>query len=80
MSMDPSDDCTFWYTNEYYASSSSGSSGNWHTWISAFRFSACYPNALVKRISTSGLYPGIAAAYGTIISNYAVDIQTITFY
>lgn len=38
MSVDPSDDCTFWYTNEYLASNGSY---NWHTRIASFRFSSC---------------------------------------
>jgi len=38
MSVDPSDDCTFWYTNEYYATSSSF---NWATRIGSFRFNSC---------------------------------------
>ncbi len=35
MSVDPVDQCTFWYTSEYYPSSSSG---NWHTRIGSFRY------------------------------------------
>ena len=35
MSVDPVDDTTFWYTNEYYASTSSF---NWRTRIGSFRF------------------------------------------
>ncbi len=34
MTIDPSDDCTFWYTNEYYETSG----GNWQTRIGSFRF------------------------------------------
>jgi hypothetical protein len=41
MSMDPADDCTFWYTNEYYDSPTHGSTGNWQTRIGAFRFPGC---------------------------------------
>ncbi len=41
MSIDPTDDCTFWYTNEYYSSSSNGASGNWQTRIGAFKFPSC---------------------------------------
>jgi len=37
MSLDPVDDCTFWYANEYYDVTSSAS---WKTWIAAFKFSA----------------------------------------
>ena len=38
MSVDPSDDCTFWYTNEYIASNGSF---NWHTRIGSFKFAGC---------------------------------------
>jgi hypothetical protein len=36
MSVDPADDCTFWYTNEYLPPS-----GNWQTRIATFRFLEC---------------------------------------
>ncbi|MGH8095404.1 MAG: hypothetical protein ACREIF_18375 [Chthoniobacterales bacterium] len=38
MQVDPVDDCTFWYTQEYYASTSSF---NWRTRILNFKFSTC---------------------------------------
>src|SRR2546422_11161557 len=38
MSVDPSDDCTFWYTNEYIPSNGAF---NWRTRIGSFKFSAC---------------------------------------
>lgn len=38
MSVDPSDDCTFWYTNQYYSSQTNGDSGNWQTRIGSFKF------------------------------------------
>lgn len=38
MSVDPRDNCTFWYTNQFYASTSSG---GWRTWIGAFKFPTC---------------------------------------
>jgi hypothetical protein len=37
MSVDPSDDCTFWYTQEYLASDGM----NWHTRIGSFKFPSC---------------------------------------
>jgi hypothetical protein len=37
MAIDPVDDCTFWYTNEYYQSSGK----SWKTRIASFKFSAC---------------------------------------
>ena len=35
MSIDPTDDCTFWYTNEYYQTTSSV---NWHTRVGSLKF------------------------------------------
>ncbi|MBI4787608.1 MAG: hypothetical protein HY782_11240 [Chloroflexi bacterium] len=39
MTVDPVDDCTFWYTNEYYATTG----GNWQTRIGSFVFPSCLP-------------------------------------
>ncbi len=38
MRIDPSDDCTFWYTQEYQASTQAA---NWNTRIGSFKFSSC---------------------------------------
>ena len=38
MSLDPSDDCNFWYTTEYLVSDGSF---NWHTRIASFKFPSC---------------------------------------
>ena len=38
MSVDPVDDCTFWYTNEYFASTGDW---NWQTRIASFKFPGC---------------------------------------
>ena len=40
MTVDPIDDCTFWYTQEYYQTTSSF---NWRTRIGNFRFPECTP-------------------------------------
>ncbi|HEX8112532.1 MAG TPA: hypothetical protein VF516_32600, partial [Kofleriaceae bacterium] len=42
MTVDPKDDCTFWYTQEYYASTGSF---NWATRVGAFKFDRCQPGA-----------------------------------
>jgi hypothetical protein len=39
MTVDPRDDCTFWYTNTYYPKTTI--SDLWHTRIAAFRFPDC---------------------------------------
>jgi hypothetical protein len=41
MSIDPVDDCTFWYTNEYYSSAANGAIGSWQTRIASFKFPSC---------------------------------------
>ncbi len=38
MTVDPVDDCTFWYTNEYYATTGTY---NWRTRIGSFKFPGC---------------------------------------
>ncbi|MFL5731727.1 MAG: dockerin type I domain-containing protein [Chloroflexia bacterium] len=38
MSTDPTDDCTFWYTQEYYGTTSDH---DWQTRIGSFRFPSC---------------------------------------
>ena len=40
MTVDPKDDCTFWFTQEYYISSGSF---NWATHVGAFKFDNCKP-------------------------------------
>ena len=39
MSIDPADDCTFWYTTEYIERT--GAAPNWSTWIASFKFPGC---------------------------------------
>jgi hypothetical protein len=41
MTVDPVDDCTFWYVNEYFASNQTGNSINWNTRIAKFKLSSC---------------------------------------
>ena len=42
MTLDPIDQCTFWYTNEYEPSNGAF---NWATRIAAFKFSSCTPTS-----------------------------------
>jgi hypothetical protein len=53
MSVDPSDDCTFWYVNEYYDTQTNGTAGNWHTRIGAFRFPSCDVGATTTTLTSS---------------------------
>ena len=50
MTVDPTDDCTFWYTTEYYTSASS----NWQTRIGAFRYPYCTTRLYLPNVINGG--------------------------
>jgi len=41
MSVDPTDDCTFWFTTEYYQDVDIWYGANWQTRIASFKFASC---------------------------------------
>jgi len=46
LNVDPTDDCTFWYVNEYYTAEGQASSpAGWQTRIASFRLDGCSPSA-----------------------------------
>jgi hypothetical protein len=71
MSIDPVDDCTFWYTNEYLPSNGSF---NWSTRIGNFRFSGCLAaptNLTATTVSSSQIGLSWAASSGA--TNYKIQ-------
>jgi List-Bact-rpt repeat protein len=63
MTIDPADDCTFWYTGEYYVTTSLGA---WSTRIGAFRIPSCVP-ALRLGVTKAGNGSGtVTSADGAI--------------
>jgi hypothetical protein len=46
MTIDPSDDCTFWYTGTYYPETTTPN--DWHTRIGSFRFTNCHGRDVPK--------------------------------
>ena len=52
MSIDPSDDCTFWYTNQYFPVNGDL---NWHSRIASFSFPSCTSNPAVT-LAPNGLF------------------------
>jgi hypothetical protein len=50
LAVDPVDDCTFWYTQEYYAVTSERS---WATRVGSFRFPGCVACALLGDVTLS---------------------------
>jgi hypothetical protein len=68
MSVDPSDDCTFWYTNEYLTGNGNW---NWHTRIGTFRLPGCgSPDFLLSASPTSStVTQGGSTSYNVSISD-----------
>ena len=50
MQIDPVDDCTFWYTNQYEPATGAF---NWHTRIASFKFPNCCPPPVIGDASAS---------------------------
>jgi hypothetical protein len=61
MTIDPTDDCTFWYTNEYYTSTG----GNWQTRIGSFRLASTSPPPPPPSGAYLYYFPVIAKAGGS---------------
>ncbi len=70
MTVDPVDDCTFWYTNEYLKTNGTW---NWSTWISSFRFPGCGSTgspdfSLTATPASQTVLPGAATSYSVSVS------------
>ena len=57
MAVDPSDGCTFWYTQEYLPATSSA---GWHTRLGSFKFASCGASTTPPAAPTLGATPGNA--------------------
>jgi uncharacterized membrane protein len=68
MSVDPADDCTFWYTTEYLQSSGSF---NWSTRIASFTFPACTTTTPDFSLSATPTSQTITAGNNT---SYTIDV------
>jgi len=42
MTVDPVDNCTFWYVTQYFANNETGANINWNTRLSKFKLSSCH--------------------------------------
>jgi hypothetical protein len=69
LNIDPSDDCTFWYTNQYTTSN-----GLWDTSISTFRFDSCgEPSFAINGVA--GLEQ--SACIGSVLDPPKVELLTV---
>ncbi len=68
MTVDPTDDCTFWFTTEYYATSGSA----WRTRIGAFKFPTC---AIVQQGTLNGT---VVNASAQALSNVLIQAVSVS--
>jgi uncharacterized repeat protein (TIGR01451 family) len=73
MSMDAADDCTFWFTSEYYDTQADGTAGDWQTRIGSFKFPSCVAvsNVMaIAKVHTGNFTQGqTGAAYTITVTN-----------
>jgi hypothetical protein len=67
MNIDPVDDCTFWYTTQYYAATSAR---GWRTRIGSFKFPSCTPSA-----SSAGVSGRIVSSAGRSVRGVRVTLS-----
>ncbi len=70
LTIDPKDDCTFWYTTEYMASTSSS---NWRTRVGSFKFSDCS----MESDFTLGATPASQSICSNNDATYTVDVDSV---
>ena len=79
LTVDPVDDCTFWYTNEYYGTPV-GPTANWQTRVGNFKFSQCTPRPkglLTGAVTESGSGIPISGAKVRVVGG-AIDYTAIS--
>src|SRR5207302_324920 len=83
MSVDPADDCTFWYTNEYLTTNGSF---NWNTRIGSFKFTSCglpgsslSATTLISSLNPSSLAQAVTLTATVTSSATGTPTGTVTF-
>ncbi|WP_444996019.1 Calx-beta domain-containing protein [Aliikangiella sp. IMCC44359] len=74
LSIDPSDDCTMWYTTEYYKAANNNTTA-WSTYIGSFKFEDCVAGPAGKIVGTV-----IDADSNTAIEGVEVSSGTFRVY
>jgi hypothetical protein len=75
MSVDPTDDCTFWYTQEYYASNSSA---GWHTRIGSFKLADCGAVDIPPGVTLTSPADGATVSGSVALTATANDDQGVS--
>jgi hypothetical protein len=71
MAVDPTDDCTFWYTQEYYALTSTAA---WQTRVGSFKFPNCSPSYVAAAVGTDGALWVLHSGSSRLVSEFGVLI------
>jgi len=78
MAVDPVDDCTFWYTNQYI-----GASGtfNWHTRVGSFRYASCTlaPSSTTLTTSPNPSTGGLVTLTADVTGSGVTPTGSVTF-
>ena len=73
LTVDPLDDCTFWFTSEYVTGASAPDNTRWHTRVGAFQFGPCPP---IQKGILAGTVT--SAANGAVVPN--ATIKALPFF
>ena len=68
LTVDPTDDCTFWYTQQYVTGAAAPDNTRWHTRVGSFQFGPC--PAVPKGVLTGTVTSSVG---GTPIANASVS-------
>jgi len=83
MSVDPLDDCTFWYTQEYYAELEFFFGRNWRTRIASFKLPSCGappPSISISDVTvTEGNTGTVSAAFTVSLSTATSAVVTVDY-
>ncbi len=77
LSVDPTDDCTFWYTQEYVATTGTSS---WQTRVGAFKFPNCAmgPQGTLRGTVTHGVTGAPVAGATVTATSSSVTVPAVT--
>ncbi len=88
MTVDPADDCTFWFTGEYYKTTTSpgvapGYGANWVTRVGAFKFPGCATAAAPAAPQSPAVTPGnqsVALSWSAPATNNGSPVSSYRIY
>jgi hypothetical protein len=74
MTVDPVDDCTFWYTNEYYTTTGL----DWHTRIASFKYPGCKAAPTSPTITNIPASPIVGGSFVPSVSTNGDGTTSVT--